>query len=337
MSGRYRMLVTSAVLALLALAAWWRFDADGPAAARVAGQAIVTEAPGSAATVQPSRAESVGTPRAPLAPQEVPPPVEPAAEAAALSSADATESAPETSVPGRSLAELERRARAGDAKAARDWVDALERCFDTVFGGSLIGESRFVSHLNANLFVASRTERAQMLKAPDGECRALFPVSDINVAGMQAQSMFEEALRLWAATGDPHGQLVASMVRNRIWPPPADLWRRQQAWATSHLDPGDPQTLIDLTGFAVGSRYPQEEAWRLVACDLGYDCSAGGALQTRLCLNNHSCGRGSYEEGLLQELPPRQWQVVQRQRRELLERLRRGEVRGVFDVPPPEG
>ncbi|MBL8246470.1 MAG: hypothetical protein JNL89_19890 [Rhodanobacteraceae bacterium] len=264
-------------------------------------------------------------------------PAEPAAAAAAPTLAEAPESAPETSVPGRSLAELERRARAGDAKAARDWVDALERCIDSVFGGSLISESQFVSHLNANLFLASRAERALLLEAPSGECRALFPVSDINVAGMQAQSMFAEALRLWAAAGDPQGQLVASMFRNRTWPPPADLWRQQQAWATSHLDPSDPQTLIDLTGFAAGSRYPREEAWLLVACDLGYDCSAGGALQTRLCLSNYSCGRGSYEEALLQELPPRQWQVVQRQRRELLDRLRRGDTRGVFDVPPPGG
>lgn len=331
------MLAASSALALLAMAAWWWFDAAGPAAAPGVAQAIAG-APEAAATAGlPERAEPVYAPTAPLAPQAAQAPVETAVEAAVPTSADAPESAPETSVPGRSLAELERRARSGDAKAARDWVDALERCLDTVFGDSLIVESRFVSHLNANLFVASRAERMQVLGPPSGECRALFPVSDINVAGMQAQSMFQEALRLWAATGDPHGQLVASMVRNRTWPPPADLWRRQQAWATSHLDPGDPQTLIDLTGFAAGSRYPREEAWRLVACDLGYDCSAGGALQTRMCLSNYHCGRGSYEEALLQELPPRQWQVVQRQRRELLERLRRGEVRGVFDVPPPEG
>ncbi len=331
------MLAASSALALLAMAVWWWFDAAGPAAAPGVAQAIAG-APEAAATAGlPERAEPFDAPTAPLAPQAAQAPVEPAAEAAVPTSADAPESAPETSVPGRSLAELERRARSGDAKAARDWVDALGRCIDTVFGDSLIVESRFVSHLNANLFVASRAERMQMLGPPSGECRALFPVSDINVAGTQAQSMIEEALRLWAATGDPFGQLAASMMRLQ-WPPPTDLWQQQQGWASAYLDPGNPQTLVDLAQvFAYGSRYPFSEAWQLAACDLGYDCSAGGALQMSLCLRSAVCSAEAYEAELLQTLPPRQWQIIQGQRRELLDRLRRGDMRGVFDVPPPGG
>ena len=337
MSGRYRMLVAGAALVLLAWAAWWRFDAAAPESAPGVAQAIAGAPEGAATARQPAPAESADSPPAPLAPQAAKAPAEPAASAefTANPSVDAPESASETSVPGRSLAELERRARAGDAKAARDWVDALMQCVQLVYS-EVEAPPRYLHHLDWAL-VGDRIQRPQLTGPLADECRQIFPNPDIEAAGPLVQSMIAEALGLWAATGDPFGQLAASM-QSLEWPPSVEHWQQQQAWASAYLDPANPQTLVDLARvFAFGSRYRYQEAWLLAACDLGYDCSAGGALQMSLCSRSGVCAAEAYEEELLQSLPPRRWQIIQSQRRELLDRLRRGDTRGVFDVPPPGG
>lgn len=330
------MLAASSALALLAMAAWWWFDAAGPAPAPGVAQAIAGAPEANATAGLPAPPESADAPAAPLAAQAVRAQVDTAAEAVSTP-ADAPESAPETSVPGRSLAELERRARSGDAKAARDWVDAITQCAEWVFRDRPQPPPRYLSHLDWALIGERSALRTEVLGPMSGECRSLFPGPAHEGAVMQAQSMIEDALRMWAATGDPFGQLAASTMSLQ-WPPPPDLWQQQQGWASAYLDSGNPQTLVDLAQvFAYGSRYPFAEAWRLAACDLGYDCSAGGALQMSLCLRSAVCSAEAYEAELLQTLPPRQWEIIQSQRRELLDRLRRGDTRGVFDVPPPGG
>ena len=335
MKAHYRLLAATSALVLLAMAAWWRFDAAGPAAAPGVAQAIAGAPEANATAGLPAPPESADAPAAPLAAQAVRAPAEPAAAAAAPTPAEAPESAPETSVPGRSLAELERRARAGDAKAARDWADALMQCVQLVYSEAE-APPRYLNHLNWAL-VGDRRQRPLATGPLADECRQIFPNPDIEAARPLLQSMIAEALGLWAATGDPFGQLAASM-QSLEWPPSVEHWQQQQAWASAYLDPANPQTLVDLAQvFAFGSRYRYQEAWLLAACDLGYDCSAGGALQMSLCSRSGVCAAEAYEEELLQSLPPRRWQIIQSQRRELLDRLRRGDARGVFDVPPPGG
>lgn len=334
MLHRYRKTLALAAV-LVSAAALWRPEFAGPGAvdparsppARAHAAAVEPAAARDPAAAEPTAATPAGEPRE-----------EPAAQpASATAHEPAAESAPDESLPGRRLAELEGLARTGDRKAARDWVDALGQCVDVVFGDRRSPPARFRSHLDWNLVGARRGPRADLHGAWVDDCRQLFPDPDGEAAGLLAQSMIEDALRQWAATGDPLGQLAASMIAVQ-WPPPLDVWRQQQAWATAHLAPADPQTLVDLAQvFAHGSRFPSAEAWRLAACDLGYDCSAGGALQARLCQISEICSNAPYEEEQLQSMPPRQWQIVQRQRRELLEWLRRGDIRGLFDVPPPGG
>lgn len=317
---------------LLAVAAWWRFDSSAVSVAPVAAGAI-------AADRVPSRfaaAEPQGSPVA-VDPAVAAPIAEAQAVSAPVSALPehAPESAPATSVPGRSLAELERRARAGDAKSARDWVDALVQCARLAYSQGP-EPSRYLSHLDWALVGDRRIRQAEAHGPLSEECGQLFPVRDLAAGSAQAQSMIEEALRLWAATGDPLGQLAASTISLQ-WPPPAELWRQQQAWASAYLDPANPQTLVDLAQvFAYGSRF-RAEAFRLAACDLGYDCSAGGSLQTRLCQTSEVCGSDAYAAELLQTLPPREWQMIDAQRRALAVMLQRGDTRGVFDLPPPAG
>lgn len=239
---------------------------------------------------------------------------------------------PESS--GSRLAALERRARSGDRKAARDWAEAVMECADLSYGERFDEKPRYASHLGARADQPRNELRAELMGSLIGECRLLFPETDDERAMLHWQSMVEEALALWAASGDPLGQLLDAQ-RERHWPPPLEEWRAEQSLAIAHLDPGNPQTLVDLAqAFAEGSRFTGE-VWTLAACDLGYDCAAGGALQRRICLSHGHCFEGSYEEELLQLLPPRQWQIVQGQRRALLEMLRRGELAATFDIPPP--
>jgi hypothetical protein len=236
--------------------------------------------------------------------------------------------------PGSRLAALERGARAGDRKAARGWAEAVMECGAAAYGDEVNANPSHVSHLNWSLVEQRFELRAELLGSLVQECRLLFPETDEARAMLHWRSMVYEALELWAASGDPYGQLL-NAHRERTWPPPLDVWRTQQALAVAHLDPGDPQTLVDLgEAFAEGSRF-MGEAWTLAACDLGYDCAAGGALQRRMCLSQMFCFEGSYEEVSLRLFSPRQWQIVQAQRRELLAMLQRGELAATFDVPPP--
>lgn len=258
-----------------------------------------------------------------------------AAPAVAANATGQPTSASDSSAPsGSRLAALERRARAGDRKAARDWLDAIVECAAVSSAAQFGPKGTHVSHLGWNLFEQQYALRVELLGSLADECRILFPAMDLQQAMLQLQNLIREAIGLWAASGDPLGQLAQAQY-DGAWPPPPDQWRRQQGWAIAHLDPGNPQTLIDLEFYIDASRFSSQTAWRLAACDLGYDCAAGGALQRVLCLRGFECFQGSYEEELLQSLPPREWQIAQAQRRALVEMLRRGDTAAIFDVPPP--
>jgi hypothetical protein len=328
-------LLAIAALAALAALAWIAIDHGLVAGARSAqpSQATVASAALPLQTdAEPSTAPTATSDHA--APSTM--------TAAAPTSADADRAAEQPSQAsepsgksGSRLAALERRARAGDRKAARDWVDALIQCA-AVSSNLQLGSTRtHLSHLDWNLYEPQHALRVELLGSLVDECRLLFPATDSQQAMLQLHNLIREAFGLWSASGDPFGQLARAQI-DGAWPPPPDEWQRQQALAAAHLDAADPQTLIDLAEFYTdASRFSSQTAWRLAACDLGYDCSAGGALQRVLCLRELQCFQGSYEEELLQRLPPRQWQVAQAQRRALVEMLRRGETAAIFDVPPP--
>lgn len=323
-----------AIIALAALA-WIAIDHGVVAGAR-SGQP--SPAPVASALL-PSQAEAERSPASTATSGHAPPSTTTTAGPRSDDADDSVgqrprEAEPSEERPGSRLAAVERRARSGDRKAARDWAEAVMECADLSYGERFGEEPRYVSHLGARADLPRSELRTELMGSLIGECRLLFPETDEERAMLQWQSMVEEALALWAASGDPLGQLLDAQ-RERHWPPPLEEWRAQQSLAIAHLDPGNPQTLVDLAqAFAEGSRFTAE-AWTLAACDLGYDCAAGGALPRRICLSHGHCFAGSYEEELLQLLPPRQWQIVQGQRRALLEMLRRGELAATFDIPPP--
>lgn len=322
-----------AVVALAALA-WIAIDQGMVAGARSA-QPLLTQAVNEPfpAQVDAETSTALAASSAHAAPHTAASAAPPIADVAAAAQPSATPAETSKS-PGSRLAALERGARSGDRKAARDWVEAIEQCAMAMYGQQFVPKPTHLSHLGWNLLEPQHALRAELLGALVDECAVLFPPADRERAILQAQELMAEAIRLWAASGDPLGLLAQSAMQS-TWPPSPDRWRQQQAWAAAHLDAANPQTLIDLVYSSDTSRFSSSEAWRLAACDLGYDCAAGGALARRMCLGEMQCFAGSYEEELLQRLPPRQWQIAQAQRRELVEMLQRGDYTAIFDVPPP--
>lgn len=146
-----------------------------------------------------------------------------------------------------------------------------------------------------------------------------------------------------AKTGELRALLANSGLEGQLAPTLA------QAMYDALLS-GDPE-LIERIGYAdmVWSGYGnrtmaqsmgvRRELWTLVACDLGLDCLPGGPTLDRYCLRNGICGYPSLEATIRQWISDHTLQALQTQRAELLQRIRSGQIAGLFDPPPepPDG
>lgn len=329
-----RVRLTLLAIVVLASVAWVAIDHGLVAAARSRQPSLAPSTSPSPRSQTEAERPKASTATSGHAPPSTTTTAGPRSEYADNSVEQSPPEAESSASPGSRLAALEGRARAGDPKAARDWLDVIVECAAVSSAAQYGPKATHLSHLGWNLFEQQYALRVELLGSLADECRILFPAVDAQQAMLQLQNLIREAIGLWAASGDPLGQLAQAQYAG-AWPPPPDQWRRQQGWAIAHLDPGNPQTLIDLEFYSDASRFSSQTAWRLAACDLGYDCAAGGALQRVLCLRGFQCFQGSYEEELLQSLSPREWQIAQAQRRALVEMLRRGDTAAIFDVPPP--
>lgn len=256
-------------------------------------------------------------------------------EPAAVDASD-PDSARQSAAPGTRLAELQRRALAGEPKAMRDWVDALEQCVALVAPPhGAAGSGRYLDVLGEDWAARWQQYGLPLLAPLEDDCRALFPEQDRSRLLDRWQAMGLEAVAALAASGDPLAQLAQEGFRTRETPTP-EQWARWQSLALAALDPANPQSLVDIGHAATHlSRFDSSTVWQLVACDLGLDCSADGALMRQNCLSQGLCVEGDYESALLRLLPPRQWSRVQAQRQALREAIARGELGGLFDRPPP--
>jgi hypothetical protein len=112
-------------------------------------------------------------------------------------------------------------------------------------------------------------------------------------------------------SGDP--ELIASIG----W---ADqLWRASDS-ASRNL----PEDFIDRTIL-----------WTLVACNLGLDCLAGSPTLDRNCLRDEGvCGSPDLDTAIRPLYPEILMTVLDTQREALLQRIRSGQIAGLFDAPP---
>jgi len=166
--------------------------------------------------------------------------------------------------------------------------------------------------------------------------------SDDATARQQRRQQRQRNTAAAAQAGDLSALLANSGLNGELAPTLA------QAMYDALLS-GDPK-LIERIGYADmvwsshGNRSMAEamgvrrELWTLVACELGLDCLPGGPTLDRYCLRWGICGYPSLEATVRQGISDRTLQVLATQRAELLQRIRSGQIAGLFDPPPnPSG
>lgn len=84
-------------------------------------------------------------------------------------------------------------------------------------------------------------------------------------------------------------------------------------------------------------RFGENEAWRLVACDLGLSCTAGSPALDRLCVSGEAaaCGASSVEDYARMVHSPGTFEVINSTRHQLLDAIREGRFEDIFDPLPP--
>ncbi|MGE4072235.1 MAG: hypothetical protein AB7E72_13780 [Lysobacterales bacterium] len=76
-------------------------------------------------------------------------------------------------------------------------------------------------------------------------------------------------------------------------------------------------------------------AWQLLACDLGLDCRQGSLIFDQECTQNlAACSAADLSASLRQRYPDAMWDQIQAFRGEWLQRIRSGQIAGLFDPPP---
>lgn len=76
--------------------------------------------------------------------------------------------------------------------------------------------------------------------------------------------------------------------------------------------------------------------WNRVACELGLACTAGSPMMDRICLRDSAaCGATDYLDYLHLTQGPVFVPLIEAQSRELVERIRAGQIAGLFDSQPP--
>ena len=79
----------------------------------------------------------------------------------------------------------------------------------------------------------------------------------------------------------------------------------------------------------------RELLWTLVACDLGLDCLPGSPTLDRNCLRSEGiCGSPNLHAAVQLLYPEFVVNLLYQQRDELLQRIRSGQIAGLFDPPP---
>lgn len=169
------------------------------------------------------------------------------------------------------------------------------------------------------------------------------PITDeaeLRRRGEQAQAMLAAA----QATGDLYARLELSSA-SRDTP----AWSAQaRAVLYDAVLSGDPEAIARLWRVEYLARRGQPldfaeqsvdfNLWPLVACDLGLDCGPGSRALDRACLElGNGCGYPNLEALVRDRSPPWQYNLTDQRRRQIVERIRSGQIAGMFDPPPQDG
>lgn len=94
---------------------------------------------------------------------------------------------------------------------------------------------------------------------------------------------------------------------------------------------------LDLQSRADPLTHVRPEIWQLVACDLGRDCGPYSLALARRCLyvTSSACGTDNVDAAIRLTQSEGMYRLMDQRRRELVARIRSGQIAGMFDPPPP--
>jgi hypothetical protein len=261
------------------------------------------------------------------------------------STVPADASAPATTVPAKPLRAS--RLSAAEARTAmrERWRDqdcqaAQRQSAPTAFKWRELHDWRW---LPQELAAAERQAMAEAAARLTAGCPA--PITDKaeqRRRGEEAQAMLAAA----QAAGDLYARLELSSASRDT----AALSVQARAVLYDAVLSGDPEAIarlwrvenlarrgqpLDLDG-----QFVDFMLWPLVACDLGLDCGPGSRALDRACLElGNGCGYPSLDALVRDRSPSWLYNLTDQRRRELVERIRSGQIAGMFDpvVPQPPG
>ncbi len=154
-------------------------------------------------------------------------------------------------------------------------------------------------------------------------------------------------LQAAAEAGDPLARLRLEPLRERT----PETEARVRALLYDMLLSGDPEVIAQIgladmwlnsiDGDQTVAAMLRVPAWQLLACDLGLDCRQGSLIFDRECTQNlAACSGVDLAASLRQRYPDTMWNQIQTLREEWLQRIRSGQIAGLFDPspdPPPGG
>ena len=252
----------------------------------------------------------------------------------------------------------------GDPQAAHDMALRLRDIEDCLRARSTWWAGRWTERTGTRWLPPDEREKVQQAFAQSrarqlDSCRRQGLRLDNDDLSDLPKGHAEALLQAAAAAGDPRARLnQIRWQRGRD-----DLDRQVRPALRDALDfalrKPDPELLVDIgylleqhraddlgdlqNGWLPGGRsgevdFDRRSMWMLAACDLGLDCSATSRTLDRLCMADGLCGYDSVQAALDDgRIPPPQAAETERRRRLLVDRLRRGQVAGMFDpvLTPP--
>ena len=222
--------------------------------------------------------------------------------------------------------ELQQRAAAGDADAAKRLADIYAEC-----EGVQWAEQEFArpAQTMAGVWPGSSADsrdprRLAELAIGQQRCRGVIPAGDPKVARIEMLRALKTLQAMARELGYPG--ILPTDASGWQRPEVRDEWARSEALAL--LADGTPEALLGLSDSIAGNAtHYSGEAWLLAACDLGYPCNMPVAYTRLWCVQyGTGCDTSSRLEFTRQASTPRQWRLAQAQRDVILAHLRNGRI-----------
>lgn len=218
----------------------------------------------------------------------------------------------------------------GDATAFHLYIGAMHECAIMRSNPAFIGDGATVAAGSRE-----RVRKAHLERYAD-RCRGFNEALDAS-----PPIDIDEAARRVSERGDVLA-LARSIEADDAGRDPESTAARVRTVLASK-DPEAINALASAMGRAsdrrdVMSRYSgdrvYEYAWRLVACDLGMDCSAESYMVRQLCVFGGACVNGDLKEVYRQSaLSPEEYERATASEREILAHITNGNIDGLFQSP----